>query len=622
MTVPSRSTRIVLGAAALSLLMMPFELNGQDRAGQQQPGANITTLHSRSDLVIVDVVVTDKNQNPIRDLNASDFTLLEDNKPQQLKSFEEHHSLPPSELAKLTPMEKMPTGYFTNLSPAPANGPVNILLLDSLNTPMKDQAFAKQELLEYLNHAAPGTRIAIFGLTTHLIFLQGFTTDPAVLKAAVLGKKSAGSSPLLADAANGSSAESMASTMLDSVTGEPGTAQIVANTQQFMAMQEAFQLSLRAQYTLDAMSELARYLSSFPGRKNLIWFSGSFPLNILPNGDLADPFSVVADSEDEYRATTNLLARSQVAVYPIDARGLMPTPILDASVSGSTSAKSFAAAQGKFFSDTAAEQGTMNRMAEDTGGRAFLNTNALSTAVAKAIEAGSNYYTLTYSPSDKDWRGQYRKIQVKVDRPGMSLSYRQGYFADDPERPVKAGKETSATAPTHTTMGVAMKRGAPDPTEILFEARIFPAGTATQDAIAKGNIVNPDPKARVKGPYRDFTVDFAADPKSIQYTPAGNGGYSCAVEFVTFVLDSDGVVINTAVSQIKTTLTPERYKMVHDVGVRYHEEISVPVKGEYFIRAAVHDLTSDKVGAIEVPVASVAHLTLPAASGNPAPPTK
>ena len=86
---------------------------------------------------------------------------------------------------------------------------------------------------------------------------------------------------------------------------------------------------------LDAFNAIAHYLANFPGRKNVIWFSGSFPLNIEPDETLNDPFAVMEDSNQEFRETTNLLARSQIAVYPVDARGLMTSPVFDASNSGS-----------------------------------------------------------------------------------------------------------------------------------------------------------------------------------------------------------------------------------------------------------------------------------------------
>ena len=120
----------------------------------------------------------------------------------------------------------------------------------------------------------------------------------------------------------------------------PNKATVLANLRQFEAEQQSHQLQLRARFTLDALNLLARYMSNLPGRKNLIWFSGSFPISILPDPSLQNPFAIVSSSEDEFRETVDLMARSQVAVYPIDARGLMVEPMLNASNSGRTDAES------------------------------------------------------------------------------------------------------------------------------------------------------------------------------------------------------------------------------------------------------------------------------------------
>src|SRR5580704_6188514 len=174
---------------------------------------------------------------------------------------------------------------------------------------------------------------------------------------------------------------------LSSFGNDPGLADVIANLQQFEAQEQSFQLQLRARYTLDALNQIARSLPGIPGRKNLIWFSGSFPINILPDGDLQNPFAIVASAEEEFRETTNLLTASQVAVYPIDARGLMTSPNLSAANSGSKYVRDptrFSKDEAKFFQQTADEHSTMLQMAEETGGRAFINTNDLSQAVAES----------------------------------------------------------------------------------------------------------------------------------------------------------------------------------------------------------------------------------------------
>ncbi len=145
------------------------------------------------------------------------------------------------------------------------------------------------------------------------------------------------------------------------------------------------------------------------------------------------------------------------------------------------------------FSDTQAEEhSTMEQMAEDTGGHAFYNTNSLADAVAKAIDAGANYYTLTYSPTDHKWNGTYRNIHVELAgnaaSRGLKLAYRHGYYADDPQQPSKpksGGLQTEAT-PTTPAPGAlvdhaaeaysiaAVSPGAPAPMDILFKVRVVP----------------------------------------------------------------------------------------------------------------------------------------------------
>src|SRR5258705_1115934 len=155
----------------------------QPATTQQPSQPAVATLRAGTQLVVVDVVVTDKHQKPVHGLKASDFTITEENLPQIVKHFEDHTALTPADATKFPSMPKFPAGVFTNYTPQPVNGAVNLLLLDALNTPLKDQAYVRQQLLAYLNATPPGTRIAIFGLTNQLTILQGFTSDPELLKA-------------------------------------------------------------------------------------------------------------------------------------------------------------------------------------------------------------------------------------------------------------------------------------------------------------------------------------------------------------------------------------------------------------------------------------------------------
>jgi VWFA-related protein len=593
---------------------------GQVARSTAQPTAN---LYAKTDLVVVDVVVSDEKNKPISHLNPVDFTILEDGKPQALKVFEEHAA---GQQAPLPPAPKFDPGTFTNYSSVPPNSALNILLFDKLNTPLNAQTEVRDQVLQFLKEAHPGTRMAIFSLTTELKLLQGFTSDPELLRALVAGKKgSQGASPLMNNAVEGDQPgadDQMMDTETDALGNDPDATTILANLQQFEAEQQSFQIQFRQRYTLDALNQLARYMSSLPGRKNLIWFSGSFPINILPDADLQNPFAVAASAEDEFRETVDLLSRSEVAVYPIDARGLMVAPMLDASQNGSTMNRKpngFANANAKWFQNTAGEQGTMQSMAEATGGKSFTNTNDLKEAVGKAIEAGSNYYTIAYTPTDRDWNGNFRKIQIRVDRPRVSLAYRRGYFADDPNKPAhRSGQENPiSNATQYSAVRASMVHGAPDPTELIFVASVRPSTGATEASTAPGNQVG----KKLSGPFRRYKVTFVANPRVVNCAAGADGLHHCALAFLTFVYDGDGVPVNMQINDLTFNIPPEKYADAMNHNIIYRQEISVPVKGEYYLRIGMRDGNTDNVGALEVPVSAVAKLTPAAALPTTAAPT-
>ena len=573
------------------------------------------TLRTGVNMVIVDVIVDSPDGKPVHNLKAGDFSLVEDGKPQSIRSFDEHSADSAVNAALPAPAPpKLAPGIFTNYQAIPAkSGPVNILLLDTLNTPLRDQTFVRSQLLDFLKKFPPGAQVAIFGLSQHLILLQGFTADPAILKAAVQSKSAAKASNLLDDQVGGGGGDGAGATaMSDSMAqfGDPREFEpIIANVQQFEAEQQTFQFQMRARLTLDAMNELARYLVNIPGRKNLLWFTGSVPIDILPNGDLGDGFRTVADSQEEFRETTNLLSRSQVSVYPIDARGLMTSPVYSAAASGSKyglNPQTAAKDDTKFQVQTQQEQSAMQQVAQDTGGRAYVSTNGLSEAVQKAIDDGSNYYTLTYSPTGQDWDGSYRKITValasKANR-ADTLSYRRGYYADDPNKLPKPGEEAQTSAAANSPITRAMMRGSPPPTQILFNTRVLPATPQAEETVAPGN----QPAAAAHGPYRRLAVDFALDPRDLVFTESGGARHD-TIDFLIFVYDQNGTLVNRTENALRANLTSAGYAKFLREPFAYSQDVSVPEKGSFFLRIAVHDEDSDRAGAVEIPVDMVKNL--------------
>ena len=590
----------------LLAVLAVFSVRLQAQTAPATPAAATPTIQARSNLVIVDVVVTDRGHHAIHNLKAADFRLRENGAAQTIKSFEEHS---PATAKPLTPLGPMPAGVFTNYSPAPENGAVNILLIDRLNTPLVHQPYLHDQLVGFLRKLKPGTPLAIFGLNTQLVYLQGFSSDPAVLLAAMQSKKNGYRDSPLQNPAVGDVSDSVAQSMADQ--GDVFPDAVIANVRQFEADVASAKTQLRVRTTLDALNVLARYLASIPGRKNLIWMSGSFPISILPDtsGDLPDPFQVTADMEDEFRATTNLLSRSQVAVYPVDARGLQNAPVFDASQSGKNYARTpsaFTKDIGTFSHQNADEHSTMNQMARDTGGRAFYNTNGLTEAVDQAVDLGSSYYTLTYTPTDPKLDGRYRSIEVELPERSADLSYRRGYYSDQPTRTRLTSSPLAPMTPEHEAVTKALVRGAPPATQILFKAMVVPAGPATEEKVAEGNVADPS----VHGPFRRYSVNYAAAAQNLAVRTLAAGSYQAHLEFVVLVYSADGVVQNRFGQGVTATFSLDDLKTLQRGGLQYHQTISVPAKGEYYLRLGVHDLNADRIGTLEVPVSSVRNLAV------------
>jgi VWFA-related protein len=512
---------------------------------------------------------------------------------------------------------------------------MNVLLIDRMNTPLNAQAHLRLQVIDYLKKIRPGTRIAIFSLTDHLAMLQGFTGDPTKLLA-ILEKHANPKASAMSDDPMGNGGPEKTSDMIGDLNSPAYENTNLAGFIAFMQVTEktvsSFQQLDRGARTLEALNSLGRYLSGIPGRKNVLWFSGSFPLELLPQveDNVSTEFMNVGDNQAEYRETVNLLSQGQIAIYPIDARGLAPLAT-NVNVASGDDSKYFS---GKNAGEVRAkeldtdmeqvfeEQTMMRDLARQTGGRSFMNTNDLTGDIATAIDDGSSYYTFTYTPTDTSMDGKFRRIEIRLRAGKYNLSYRQGYYADDSKKMPSGGQWQAdgriATAPTPPStsanaMRVALMHGGPTPTQIVFTARVQPAGSTTEQTLVPGN----EGTADMKAPYRRFSINLTSDPRGITFTTDTDGTRHGNLEFVSFLYNSDGKLINLQGSPLRPDYTAAQYEGILQHGIAYHQEISVPEKGEYFLRIATHDIQGNHVGAVELPISAVR--TLPPGTGAATP---
>lgn len=594
---------LCLAALALEPAWIVLAQAGKPGAVQQTPEENPNDqpaiFRANANLVLVDVVVTDKG-TAVQGLKASDFRVAEDGKAQSITTFEEHRSTDAVEESRV---EALPPHTWSNAPHYAITSAANVLLLDALNTPLSDQVYVRRRMLDYLHTIPPGTRIAVFTLASKLRMVEGFTTDSSVIeKALVEARGHPEKSPVL-DPMYNQQMQFMG--MLADSGGV--SAQAVAAMNQFATEQAAFQNDLRLDMTIDAMEQLARYLSTIPGRKNLIWYTGAVPINVPPDISQDDPSGSQRDYGFRLARLAELMALARVAVYPVDARGVKNVPNLEAeatplnpallaqtpnsrpvAVPLPSTSEIVDQSNEQFLQSNFAEHSSMDQIANETGGKAFYNTNALGQAVVKAMEDGANYYTIGYAPANRNYNGAYRKVEIQLADGHADLEYRHGYFADDPMQAAKLmpGRVSPLIG--------AMQHGILPDSQVLFQVRVLSAG----DPALKDEKTSPEPAGALvntlKPPLTRYVSDFTIDPNGFASRPLPNGKIHRELELTEVAYDAEGIRLNYTDGGFAVDSPPGQ-------GIHMHQEIDLP-SGQIYLRIGVHDLMSGRIGTLEIPL--------------------
>ncbi len=571
----------------------------------QTASDQVPIFRTNSNLVLLDVVVRDHGK-PVQGLTQSEFHLFEDGKPQQVTIFEEHKATDALEVAK-APV--LPPHFYSNDPRYVLTSAANVVLLDALNTPFTDQVYVRRRMLAYLKTIPPGTRVAVFTLASRLRMVEGFNAEPGSLEKALQESKANPEvSPVMDPAAD----QAMTDLTNMQMSGDASSTAVAA-MQQFQQDQQQFQYEMRIRMTIEAMDQLGRYLSTIPGRKNLIWFSGAFPAIVMGGGQLGQ-VTMDLDFTEQVKKMNALLALARVAVYPVDARGLQgssmdmaeanPTnPQLfnsirtgpgGAGVGGqSTLSQSVDASNAQFLVMNQQEHWVMQMIANGTGGVAYFNTNGVGEALGEAIANGSNYYTLGYTPQNRNYDGSYRAVEVRLEDTHDDLEYRRGYYAlNDVKHPLMQGKVNPLIA--------AMQRGAPELSQVRFDVRVVPA----DDAAVKGQAPAAGPAgamaARLNHPRR-YMVDYWIRPKDLAAAQLPDGRSAVKVELTQVDFNREGIRQNYTDAGMEVDLSPEHAASAAQDGIRLHQEIDLP-EGQNWLRIGVADMTSGQIGTVEVPL--------------------
>lgn len=522
--------------------------------------------------VVLDVVVTDGNHNAVPGLTQSDFSVLEDNKPQAIKSFESFHFSPAQEYVA-PKMPDLPPDTYMNVATAPERGPLYVIVYDAVNMRHNDleddQIRARKQLADFLASKPPGTRFALFLLAEDFHLVQGFTTDPQELLTAFDGHRKVKGIPL---------------NFL--MASNYGAADVTVPFQ--------------------VMAFLGHYLEGLPGRKNVIWLSSEFPVavpmfavqaniaaaggstsNMQAQGFGSDAPTTMGDTWEEkwMRKAIDAMNAAQVSVYPVDVGGLKP------ELNGI---------------DTLADH-----IADATGGKAYYNTNDFAGAMQDATKNGSSYYEISYAPTNSAMDLKQRNIKVHLNEKGYHLQYRQYYFAEDPNAPLLNDEKRAVAAVEQDNLPVAhlpgdslyayMEHGAPIDHDIVFRAQFHAGKVAMATPVQMANLIEQPAYFVVRKqnkpvrlpppiPLQTYTIDYLVlDQAAEQH---GNQ----VLEFAACAYDALGHMLNGLSQNAARTPAQNGAQQPY---FRAQQQFDVPAQAAW-LRVAVRDVHTDRIGTMEI----------------------
>lgn len=588
MTAFSLSLCLLLPPGLLASPQAPAAANST--TANQQPNV----IRSTTRLVQISVIAQDGKGEPLTGLRKEDFTVLDEGKVQRIAVFTCASPAPAA------PPPALPPHYFTNRFDLKGEDPgaITVILFDTLNTASQDQTYVRQQVLRFLQTIKPQDHVAIYALTNNLIILHDFTQDISALVDAV--SRWAPKEGAAFDASKSQAID------FAGLSGDPqwqGFQNALNNAEGLIADQNTLN---RVGTTAGALEAIANHVTTLPGRKNLIWVSGGFPIQIgmsklgavspdaqapTSAGAGGDPRSVAGAGQNQpvgggdptnkltrdsresgslapiVNQATRALNRANMAIYPVDASGVQLSGGM--SSTGRSASNQPSLATGGFY-DRQDTHDSSRILADRTGGKAFYGTNDIRGAVRSAFDDARYACTIGFYPDHGKWDGKYREIKVKSSLSGAHLRYRQGYyaFADraDSEDVVKTELHGAAVSPLETT--------------------------------SLGIIVNGKPLQPLAS--RNLQLQVALDPKQFLLKESDShqkGG----LDMLFVQSDATGNIIAADKQHFDINFEEKQYEYFCKVGIILQRNVGVlPESGE--IRVVVRDAGSGGIGSVNIPV--------------------
>lgn len=503
-------------AVAVTAIATP---SARQAAPQRRP-----SFRAGVELIYVNVVVRDASGSIVRNLKREDFSLVEDDKAQEITAFD-FEEVPAEPVAADQPAEpvqpilktapaKPAAAETKTVEAAPKPEPVDlknrrliVLLFDASSMQPEELERAVESGHEYIaRRLTPADLVAVAAVGSSLQIYQDFTADRDALTAAL--NRFSG---------------------VDTVGFQEGTSPTGEETEADGFVQDDSEFNVfNTDRRLAAIEQLSDALAPIQQKKSIVYFNSG----MTQRGE---------DNQVQLRSAIDRAVKANVAIYPVDARGLTAlVPGGSASQSSGRGGTAMFSGRGvsRQFDSQAASQDTLVSLASDTGGKAFLDTNDFGGVYTKVINDTSAYYLIGYSTTNPARDGRFRRIRVKVNKPGLRVEHRNGYYAtrdfqhsgkQDREKQLQDQLMTDLSSTDLTVwMSTAFFRLSDDrfyvPVSIAVPGSEIPFARASEQDRATIDVIGlmRDPQQRAVGRLRD-TVKLQVQPaqevkrKTVQY---------------------------------------------------------------------------------------------------------
>ena len=545
--------RFVSGAAVAIAAITAL---AAQQAPPPPPDQPAVTFKVAINYVEVDASVFDRDGKFVPNLKKEDFEVFEDGKPQEITAFTQVNI--PIEKAEPQPLQAktvIEPDVVSNVRPF--EGRVYVIILDDKHTAALRSPLVKKAATQFISqYMAANDMAAVITTGGQLQATQEFTSNKRLLLRAVsnfMGQK----------------IRSETEERLDEYQRQQMVPRGGDNTITSVDDPRDMERGYDARMALETIAKISDWVGSIRGRrKAIVWFSEGIDYDIY-NFQKRESSTITEKMKDVIASAT----RSDVSIYSIDPRGLTSLADESIEVSGGFPDDPMLNLSMQSFQDSLRRaQDSLRSLSEETGGFAAVNSNDFSNAFTRVVKDNSGYYVIGYYPKDERRDGRFRKIQVKVNRPGLEVRSRRGYTAPRgkaPERKAVAGDQTSAEV-----------RDALDSPMPLSGLRLHAFAAPFKGA----------------APNTDVTITVEAEGRSFGFTEK-DGKFVSDLEVSTIAVDYQGKIRGGDRNFVNFALKPENKPNFVSTGVRVATRLHVP-PGRYQIRVAGKEGGTGRVGTV------------------------